>query len=60
MKYRTHEFSEFQVAQQKKLRAELALLRSRHDSGAVSPAVYEVIRKLECDLAWLEHSRRSS
>jgi hypothetical protein len=36
-------------------RAELARLRSRYDDGAVSPAIYAVIRKLEADIAWQEH-----
>jgi len=37
------------------LRSELALLRARHDSGAVSSAVYRVIRAIETDIAWAEH-----
>ena len=37
------------------LRAELTLLRARYDSGAVSVAVYKVIRELEIDIAWAEH-----
>jgi hypothetical protein len=39
------------------LRSELALLVARYDSGAVSPAVYAVIRAIESDIAWLEHRR---
>jgi hypothetical protein len=42
-------------SQAQKLRAELAILISRYDSGAVSPAVYAVIRAIESDIAWLEH-----
>jgi hypothetical protein len=42
------------------LRAELASLRARYDSGAVSPGVYAIIRQLEIELAWHEHSRRGS
>jgi len=38
-------------------RADLALLRARYDSGAVSAAVYAVIKRLECDIAWNEHKR---
>jgi len=38
-------------------RAELAQLRARHDSGAVSPAVYAVIRTLEEDVAWNENQQ---
>jgi len=41
-----------------KLRAELARLRARHDCGAVSPALYAVIRTLEIDIAWFEHRVR--
>ena len=40
-----------------KSRADLALLRARYDSGAVSAAVYAVIKRLECDIAWNEHKR---
>jgi hypothetical protein len=39
------------------LRLELALLRSRYDYGAVSPALYAVIRMLEIDIAWTEHQQ---
>jgi hypothetical protein len=39
------------------LRAELMLLRARYDGGAVSAAVYVVIRGLEVDIAWIEHAR---
>jgi hypothetical protein len=41
--------------QAEKLRDELSLLIARYDSGAVSPAVYAVIRAIESDIAWLEH-----
>lgn len=37
------------------LRAELQVLRSRYDSGAVDAGIYEIIRKLETDIAWAEH-----
>jgi hypothetical protein len=40
------------------LRAELALLRARYDSGAVSPAIYRVIREIETALAWAEHRKQ--
>jgi hypothetical protein len=36
------------------LRSELMVLRARYDDGAVSPAIYSVIRQLETDVAWLE------
>ena len=39
------------------LRDELAWLRARHDGGAVAPAVYSLIRRLEEEIAWREHSR---
>jgi hypothetical protein len=39
------------------LRAELASLRARYDSGAVSPTVYSVIREIETELAWAEHDQ---
>jgi hypothetical protein len=37
------------------LRAALEWVRARHDSGALSPAVFAVIRMLETELAWLAH-----
>ena len=40
------------------LRSELAHLRARHDGGAVSPAVYAVIRSLETLIAWTEHQQK--
>jgi hypothetical protein len=43
------------TSQAKKLRTELSYLIARYDSGAVSPAVYAVIRAIESDIAWLEH-----
>jgi hypothetical protein len=37
------------------LRAALAWVRARHDSGAISPAVFSVIRMIEVELAWRQH-----
>jgi len=37
------------------LRAALAWVRARHDSGAISPAVFSVIRMIETELAWRQH-----
>jgi hypothetical protein len=42
---------------QQRFRFELEQLRARYDSGAVSPAVYQVVRKLETEIAWAEHCR---
>ena len=39
------------------LRTELALLRARYDSGAVAPAVYQIIREIETHIAWAEHQQ---
>jgi hypothetical protein len=41
--------------QERDLRRDLALLPARYDCGSVSPATYTVIRRLETELAWLEH-----
>jgi hypothetical protein len=41
-----------------KLRAELELLRARHDSGAVAPAIYQTIKQLEREIAWREHAKQ--
>jgi hypothetical protein len=37
------------------LRAELVALRARHDSSVVPHTTYDVVRKLETNIAWLEH-----
>jgi hypothetical protein len=41
------------------LRDELTALRARHDSGAVPPATYNVVKELETEIAWCEHRARS-
>jgi hypothetical protein len=41
------------------LRAELTALRARYDGGAVHAAIYAVIRELETELAWAEHTQGS-
>jgi hypothetical protein len=41
-----------------RLRAELAHLRARYDDGAVSPAIFKVIRKIETEIAWLNHTAK--
>jgi hypothetical protein len=38
------------------MRAELAWLRSRHDGGAVAPAIYDVIKRIEIEIAWRQHA----
>ena len=40
------------------LQEQLEYLRARYDGGAVSPAVYQAIKKLETDIAWCEHVAR--
>jgi hypothetical protein len=42
----------------KLMRTRLQFLRTRYDHGAVSPAVYNVIRSLETDIGWYEHQER--
>jgi hypothetical protein len=37
------------------LRGRLDQVRARHDSGAVSPAMYKAIRAMEEEIAWSEH-----
>jgi hypothetical protein len=39
------------------LRGERLMLLARHDSGAISPATFNVVRSLEVDIAWAEHHR---
>jgi hypothetical protein len=39
-------------------RTELAYLRAKYDSGAVAPGIYAVIKKLEADISWLEHTTK--
>jgi hypothetical protein len=45
--------------QAQRARTELALLRARYDGGAISPAVFAVIKNLECEIAWLEYQERT-
>ena len=37
------------------LRAELEWLRARYDGGAISTAVFSVVKRIEIDIAWAEH-----
>ncbi len=37
------------------LREERTWLLARHDSGALTPATFKIIRGLESDIAWAEH-----
>jgi hypothetical protein len=37
------------------LRAALAWVRARHDSGALSPATFTVLKILEVEIAWRQH-----
>jgi hypothetical protein len=37
------------------LRAERQFLLMRYDSYAMSPAIYQVLLALECELSWREH-----
>jgi hypothetical protein len=39
------------------IRTELALLQARYDHGALSPAVFPIVRSLEVELAWIAHRR---
>jgi hypothetical protein len=48
----------FPADTERNLRAELALLQARYDCGAVSLALYRIIRALEIELAWLEYRRQ--
>ena len=41
------------------LRAELGWLRARYDAGAVAPSIYVIVKKLEEEIAWREHSPRT-
>lgn len=44
-------------AREATLRAELRQLQARYDGGAVEPAVYAVMKRLEADIAWEVHRR---
>jgi hypothetical protein len=37
------------------LRDQLSWLRGRYDEGAIAPAIFSVIKKIEVELAWREH-----
>jgi hypothetical protein len=38
------------------LRAELLMLKTRYDHYAFSPAIYAVVREIETEISWREHS----
>jgi hypothetical protein len=40
------------------LRLERASLLARYDHGAMSVAVYSVLKQLEIELAWRQHAKR--
>ena len=42
-----------------RLSDEIGWLRSGYDAGAVTPAVYTTIKKLEEELAWRPHAKRT-
>jgi hypothetical protein len=35
---------------------QLAWLRSRYDTGAVAPPIYDVIKRIEVQIAWRRHA----
>jgi hypothetical protein len=37
-------------------RAMLAMLRARYDHDQVSPGVYALTKKIECDISWKQHA----
>jgi hypothetical protein len=37
------------------LRDERTWLLARHDSGALTPATFKIVRSLEVEIAWAEH-----
>ena len=39
------------------LRLERLMILARHDSGAVNPAIFKIIRALETDISWAEHRK---
>jgi len=39
------------------VRAKRALLQARYDHGALSPAVFSIVRSLEVELAWIAHQQ---
>jgi hypothetical protein len=44
-----------QAAPSSDVRAQLALLQARYDTGAVPPSIFSIIRSLEIELSWIEH-----
>jgi hypothetical protein len=41
---------------EQRLRGELEWVRGKYDSGAVPDAIYQVIRNLEVDIAWMQNA----
>jgi hypothetical protein len=42
------------------LREERIWLLGRHDTGAVAPQIYLIVKMIEIDIAWLENRRTQS
>jgi hypothetical protein len=45
------------IGDERRLRAELEWLQTKYDSGAVSDAVFAVVKELETDSSWIESRR---
>jgi hypothetical protein len=41
------------------LRDERIWLPARHDSGAITPSIFKIVRSPEVDIAWAEHRREA-
>lgn len=48
------------MGKEQRLRQQLEWITSRHDSGAMSPAVAATVKAIQCDIAWREHKWRSA
>jgi hypothetical protein len=42
------------------LREERVWLLGRHDTGAVAPQIYLIVKMLEVEISWAEHRRARS
>ena len=60
MLHSVHDRATARNSEERNLRRDLALLEARYDRGAVPPEIFITIRKLETELAWLEHARGQS
>jgi hypothetical protein len=45
------------VSKEQRLRQQLEWITSRHDTGAMSPAVAATVKAIQVEIGWLQHAK---